>query len=477
MLWLCLHFPCLPIEIFLRAGLAPDPLIVSTGGHRAQVVACDPRARRAGICPGMPVPATYALAPRLLVRTRDVSRERHALENIALWAFQFTSQVSVLPPGSLLLEIGGSLRFFGGLDALCNRIRAEASTLGFDAVVAAAPTPRGALWLARAGLEPVIEDPATLNHHLNRLPVEYLEVGSGVLESFRRIGVRTIGEFVRLPRDGVARRFGQDLLDRVDRAFGVLPDPQAVFTPPVRFRAELTLSSPVNEVEALLFAAHRLLLQLTGYLSACNAGVTRLRLVLLSENGEPTETIIALSIPGRDPKHLVNLLRERLSVTPLPGRTESIRLEAIEVAQLAPRNFSFFPDREQAREERTVLVEKLRARLGNDAAHGLSLYPDARPELAWREAEPGTRTGPAPYRPRPVWLLPRPRRLDMRDEVPQLDGGLALLNGPERIESGWWDGNEVMRDYYVARNPSGATFWIYRERSRQAHWFLHGIFA
>ena len=425
----------------------------------------------------MAVSATHALAPRVLVRERDVSGERHALEGIALWALQFTSQVGILQSGSLLLEIGGSLRFFGGLDALAGRIRSEATALGFDAVVAIAPTPRGAQWLACAGLEPTIEDPATLRHHLDRLPVDYLETGPGTQDAFRRIGVRTLGEVTRLPRAGVARRFGQDLLDRIDRAYGLLPDPQAPFAPPARFHAGLALPSPVVEVEALLFAAHRLLLQLTGYLSACNAGVMRLRLALLAERGKTAEAVVALSIPSRDPKHLVNLLRERLSLIPLPGRIESVRLEALETAQLAPRNFSFFPDRQQAREERAALVEKLRARLGNDAVHGLSLYPDARPELAWREAEPGTRTAPAPWLPRPVWLLPRPRRLEVRDDVPQLDGGLMLLKGPERIESGWWDGNDVMRDYFVARNPSGATFWIYRERSRNPRWFLHGIFG
>lgn len=425
----------------------------------------------------MPVSAIHALTPRVLVRARDIAAERHALEGVALWALQFTSRVSVLPEGSLLLEIGSSLKFFGGLDSLCSRIRGEAATLGFDAVVAAAPTPRGAQWLARAGLELSIETPAALRHHLDRLPVDCLEVAPGVLDSFERIGVRTIGELARLPRAGVARRFSQELIDRLDRAFGSLPDPPVPFVPPARFSADLVLPSPVTEVEALLFAAHRLVQQLAGCLAARNAGVRRLRLALKAENSQPAEAVVALSIPSRDARHLVNLLRERLLLLKLPGRIESLRLEALEVGQLAPRNFCLFPDRERSSEEKTALVERLRARLGSDAVHGLSLYPDARPELAWREAEPGSQTGPAPHLPRPAWLLPRPRSLEARDGIPQLDGGLALLKGPERIESGWWDGNDVMRDYFVARNPRGATFWIYRERSRQARWFLHGIFS
>lgn len=477
MLWLCLDFHRLPLELFLRAGAPPDALVIAGGGNRPQVIACDARAQAAGIRAGMALSAAYALSSQILVRARDSAQELRTLEATALWALQFTSHVVVAPPSSLLLEIGGSLRLFGGLDALRQRIREEATALGFDAVIAVAPTPLGAQWLARAGLEAEITDTAALRDRLGRLPVAHLEPKRDTLESFRRMGLRTLGELARLPRDGLARRFGQALLDRLDRAFGALPDPQPAFVAPARFRAALTLPSPVTEVEALLFAANRLMLQMTGYLSACNAGVMRLKLAMQSEDGKTPEAIVALSVPSRDAKHLINLLRERLSLTQLPGRIEDIALEALELAQLAPRNFSLFPDREQSHGEKAALVEKLRARLGDNAVHGLSLYPDARPELAWREAEPGTKMQPAPSLPRPAWLLARPRRIDARDGSPWLDSQLSLLDGPERIESGWWDGDDVMRDYFVARNADGATFWVYRERSSDGHWFLHGVFA
>ncbi len=451
--------------------------MIAGGGSRPQVIACDAQAQAAGIRPGMALSAAYALSPQIRVRVRDSVLELRTLEANALWALQFTSQVVVAPPASLLLEVGGSLRLFGGLDALRARIREAVAALGFDAVIAVAPTPLGAQWLARAGLDIAVEDAAMLHRHLGRLPVAHLDGQRATLESFRRMGLRALGELARLPRDGFARRFGPALLDRLDRAFGHRPDPQPAFTPPARFRAGLTLPSPVTEVEALLFATHRLLLQMTGYLAARNAGVARLKLAMTSEDNLTLDAIVALSVPSRDPKHLANLLRERLSQTQLPGRIESIALEALDVSQLAPRNFSLLPDREQSREEKAALVEKLRARLGDDAVHGVSLYPDARPELAWRETEPGTRMQPAPKLSRPAWLLTRPRRIDLREGAPWLDGQLTLLDGPERIESGWWDGEDVMRDYFVARNPDGATFWVYRERSAEGRWFLHGLFA
>lgn len=477
MLWLCLNLSRLPIEVFLRAGTSHDPLVVTSGGNAPLIVACNEHAAAAGIRDGMSLSAAYALLPELTARTRDTNAEHNCLGEIALWALQFTSQVSVHAPDSLLLEIGASLRLFGGLDALCNQINESASQLGFDTLTAVAPTPRGAYWLARSGLGVSVKDRETLQHHLNRLPVTCLDAAGATFQSLERMGIRTVGQLARLPRDALARRFGQRLLDQLDRAFGNRPDPQTLFSPPSRFSVRLALPSPVSEAEALLFAAHRLILQLTGYLSASNAGVMRLRLMLENEDGATTDVIVALSIPGRDPKHLLNLLRERLSQTALSGRSEAITLEALEVAQLAPRNFSFLPDAVHAREERATLVERLRARLGDDAVHGLSLFPDARPEFAWHEAEPGIHTQPGPPLLRPAWLLKRPRRLKLHDGRPCLDGQLQIVDGPERIESGWWDGFDVMRDYFIARSNGGATFWIYRERIPSGGWFLHGIFS
>ena len=84
-----------------------------------------------------------------------------------------------------------------------------------------------------------------------------------------------------------------------------------------------------------------------------------------------------------------------------------------------------------------------------------------------------------PATPRPLWLLALPEPLAERDGRPRHRGELRLESGPERIESGWWEGPEVQRDYYVARTPRGARLWIYRERAGAAarHWFLHGVFG
>jgi protein ImuB len=83
---------------------------------------------------------------------------------------------------------------------------------------------------------------------------------------------------------------------------------------------------------------------------------------------------------------------------------------------------------------------------------------------------------------RPAWLLPQPQALAERYSRPWLSGQpLHLLAGPERIETGGWDGDLVCRDYFVAQQPDGALLWIYRLRpaptAGEPGWFLHGRFG
>lgn len=476
MLWASLHFPDLPLQLLLRACPDPAPLAVTTPGHRSQVLACNHHAAVLGIKAGMALSGAYALAPRLLARPRDEVSEARALAGVALWAGQFSPMVSLASPWTVLLEIGGCLRLFGGLEPILRQLRSGLTELGYDAVVSVAPTPTGALLLSRAGFELQITALETLPKPLSAVSIGLLNYSREALDALAQMGIRTLGELASLPRDGLARRFGQKLLDELDRALGRLPDPREPFIPPARYAATLALPAPVEEVESLLFGVKRLILELAGFLSARRAGVTCLQLDLHHHPASNTAVTLALSIPTRDPEHLLALLRERLATVELPDRVEAVTLTAKETAPLAPRNFSLFGDHESIKENRANLVERLRSRLGDDAVCGLRLFPDARPELAWRETVPGD--PPMPYRglPRPVWLLSKPRPLSAGTEGPWLEGPLRLLAGPERIETGWWDGNDAMRDYFVASNSRGARFWIFKQR-REGTWLLHGIFA
>lgn len=384
--------------------------------------------------------------------------EREALEAVAVWMGRFTPRVSLEPPSSVAAEVQGSLDLFGGARGLAARIRAGLADLGFEASLAFAPTARAALWRAAGGGRPIEE-----------LPVAVTGLVPEALELLSNLGVKTLGELMRLPREGVARRFGQALVDELDRALGKIPEPRALFVPPARFCARLELPAPVTEAGAVLFVARRLLAGLEGFLAARHAGVRGFVLELLHGGSRPTRVEMGLAVPGRDAEHFARLLRERLGVLTLASPVEAIRLEAADLAPLPGANAGLFDEPRAGGEEWLRLVERLQARFGRRAVHGLAPHPEHRPERAWRSLAPGEKPSPrdeAPPGPRPLWLLDPPRRLG--------EDSFTLLAGPERIESGWWDGAEAKRDYFIARVGGSSLVWIYRESGA---WYLHGIFA
>jgi protein ImuB len=378
-----------------------------------------------------------------------------SLERIAAWACQFTPKVSLEPPRELLMEVQGSLRRFGGSHGLLEKLRVGLAATGFEAVLATAPAPRAALWLARGGCQ-VLEE----------VPVE-AACPADALEFLRSIGVQTLGELLALPREGLARRCGPALVDDLDRALGALPEGRVFFAPPARFAARLELPAPVSHAEGLLFAARRLLVQLEGLLAARQAGVRNFDLILFFHR-EKNSVRISLASPARDAERFARLLRERLATLVLPRPVEAIGLEAGDFVPLAGRTAGMFGDALAEAEDWAQLLERLQVRLGRGAVHGLATYPDHRPELAWRAVEPGE-WEPREFRPpgpRPLWLLEPPRRLGEEE--------LLLLAGPERIEAGWWDGDDAKRDYFIAQCQGFSLGWVYRE---SGEWYLHGLFA
>jgi len=442
-----------------------------------EVLACDARARALGVRPGIGLTAAWALAPQLHVRLRDEAAERAALEGIAAWACRFTPHVSFEPPQGVLMEVEGSLRLYHGLAALTGLVRNGLEEMGYSATLAVAPTVRGAWWLALAGCEQSITDPARLEAALAALPVSAACLDQEARSFLRSIGVATLEDLLALPREGVGRRLGAALLESLERALGKIPEPRTMFVPPARFSARLELHGEVEHAEGVLFAARRLLVQLEGVLAARQAGVRRFHLVLLHRAAPAHVVEIGLASPGRSIERFMQLLREKLSTVALSRPVEAIRVEADAFEPLHGRTAGLFRDVHADREGWIRLIERLQARLGGDAVHGIGVAAEHRPERAWRALDVDERPPRGEIRtgPRPLWLIEPPRRLKDAGGVPHDDGRLELLAGPERIESGWWDGGEVARDYFIARAPSSALLWIFRERG--GGWYLHGLFA
>jgi len=457
-------------------------------------------AATAGVRPGQRLSAALALAPELATLSRRPRRERILLESLADWAGRFSPLVSPEAPDALLLEVQGSLRLFRGLDRLCRLVSEGLRQRGHRAQVCVAPTPLAALWLAR-GAGGRVEAMPELPRHLNPLDLGVTGWPAAVLKGLAGIGVTTVGECRRLPREGFARRFGAARLQALDRAFGRLPDPRPRHTGPPRFREQVDLGEETRDEALLAAGCSRLLASLEDFLLRHQRAARRLRFRFFHLRGEATPLTLGFSDAGCDVEHWRGLLGIRLERLSLPapviavelatGRLERREGETTALPLAAGR--AARPDGGLPR-----LVESLRARLGEHAVRGLRSLAEHRPQQVWDEVDPlegGGCAGLSPWNrvqevaaageeqggslllERPLWILVRPQRLAVHGEAPCHDGPLQLVDGPERIESGWWDGADTARDYYVAETGAGARLWIYRDRRAPAGWYLQGIFG
>jgi protein ImuB len=422
----------------------------------------------------MPVTAARALVHGLVVHAIDRKAGQEALRSLADWAFQFSSRVSLYPPYAVLLEVQGSFTLFGGQAALLKNLRTGLAALGYKNRLAGAPTPLAAFGLARCGSEQMIAAQHQLATALASLPVSALDWEQTLLDRLDGMGVRRLGDVLRLPRDGLARRLGQQSLLYLDRMLGRCPDPQELYQPVQEFKRHLQLVSEVEQVQALLFVLQRLILELCGWLQGQGAGVQSFTVRLLHRERRHTDLCIGMHRGSRDAGQFITLLRERLERLELQQPVIEIELHAGQPVKLDARSLGLFE--KAGAQEQIDLLDRLRARLGDKAVQGISAIAEHRPEYAWSYSEPGASRKDSKDQHRPLWLLAVPRQLETRDGWPCWHGRLKLQASCERIESGWWDGRDIARDYFIATNPSGSCYWIYRELAGERRWYLQGVF-
>jgi len=486
-LWVALELPSLPLQIAERAGACREPLVIAEGPTQRPIVTCaNEAARRAGIREGQAVAAARALVVDLRSIARDPAAERETLERLAAWAGQFTPMTSVDGQG-VVLEVGACLRLFDGHAKLTAAIKRGVREVGFHATVGIAPTPLAARLFARAEAHGLQVRGclalAELRERIADLPLFLLEWPGKTLARLTDLGVLRVRDILALPAEGIARRFGPEIVLSLDRLMGRAPDPRAPYAPPPRFRSRLELPAEAEGVEALLFPLRRLLNEFEGAMRARGAGVQRLLLILVHVRKAHTRVILDFSSPEREADFILALAREKLGRLSLAAPTLALDLRAEALLAYVPREATWLPGAKEQALDRERLLERLGARLGGERVFGIAIADDHRPERDWKpnRSQSGVRprSDPAltPVGRRPAWLLNRPQKLITHDGEPSYQGELILLAGPERIESGWWDGEEVRRDYYMAANPRGETFWIFREHRGAQAWYMHGVFA
>lgn len=424
----------------------------------------------------MRVAGALAVAPGLVLRNRNLDAEVALLTELANCAGCFSPAVSLDPPDCVLLEVATCLRLFDGLAGLTDRLSHALAGLGLEVRHAAAPTSLAARWLAlaRPGLQ-IAARPGWAEI-LNDLPIELIardgKVSEANLTMLRGIGMDRIGAIERLPRDGLARRDAIAVSTVLAQARGETPDPRLWYQAQPSHSSRLILPAPVDTTEALLFACRRLLSGLLAWLTARLAAIDRCQLFLEHEGRPDTLIEIVTGEPGRCEAQWGMLLREHLARLDLQAPVEALRLHADNPVFQPARSQDLFGDPGEARDSALRLVDRLCARLGKDAVFSLRTQAGHRPEAAWFAAHPGGPMGVPQHSPgqRPAWLLNEPLPLATIDQ-------LSFLSGPERIESGWWDGRDIRRDYYIARCRDDALWWVFRSLDEPGGWYIHGYFG
>lgn len=468
-LWLCAHFPALALEA-LKIDTTQAVAAIATLNGRPGLYAVSAVARQAGVEPGMSQNAAQALCPTLTLLPRDPAAEKAALKRLAEIGLHFSPWVSLDRPDCLLLEIGSCLTLFGGADRFRQQLRDACLAAGHTPAIAIAPTAAAAELLAGLGLETQIAEPAQLRSALGPLPIAALALDGKTLARLGNVGIRRLVDLWRLPRDGLARRYGNGLLQRLDSLLGLQPTALNTFHRPPAFAARRELPIDLTRLEHFFPAVVQLAESWADFLRQRDAMALAVALDLHHHRRPSTRLELRFRHGNRDAGHCLALLREKLERSPLPAPVLGVELLCSEIAPFQPAISSLFAEEPttEANSDWQAMLDQVQNRLGHRALRRFGVAADHRPERAHHHdtTQAAMLTVASP---RPLWLLDAPEPLSA--------DSFTLLSAAERIESGWWDNQALRRDYFIGQDRLGRKLWLFRELSGNRDWYLHGLFG
>ncbi len=490
-------------RVMEQQGNAPPddiPIVLAREGHHGPVIhAANRVARLNGINPGSRVVDMRAICPDLQVEYADLAGDKAALDRLVLWARRWCPWTVRDEDNGLILDTTGSDHLLGGEAAMLIEMETQLSLLGLEAQLAVAPT-WGAAWaLARFGPVRSICAPDQVTDKLGALPVTALRLNEETLLLLGRLGLKTIGALMDVPRLSLTRRFVKAKLEanpllRLDQALGKLAEPVASVDARPRFRVQSRLAEPILDPTPYLPGLCEALCEI---LDKAGMGCRRLFLTAYRTDGDISHVTVATSATTRDPTHLHSLFRDKIErINPGFG-LDLITLEAGAVEELQHRQNRLEGGSDDDL-HLTQLVDRLCAKFGSRAVTRPVLRQSHIPERAEKSAAalaapPETET--AARQERPIRLFDHPEEISVLYAVPEGPPAqfvwrrrpfrVVRYAGPERIAPEWWHDRPGtrLRDYFKIEDQSGQRLWIYREglhgdgRGGAPRWFVHGCFA
>lgn len=475
--------------------------VYAKAGNSFALTAVDTAAAAFAIAPSMPLSDARALCPTLFAAEADPAADARFLDTLAAWCERFTPVVVIDPPDGLFLDVSGCTHLFGGERALRAAMQKAFTGERLHVRIAIAPTPAAARACARFGRERVIED-GHLKAALDPLPVEALRASPQALALLRRFGLTRIGQIANAPRAPFAARAGQDILLRLDQAYGRVREALSPRRPPPPLMAFRRLVEPIVTLEAILVVVESLCMDIVEQCKLKCVGVRRLRLSLFGVDGKTRRVPLGFSRPEQTAEPVLRLFRDRLAraaeTFDAAFGFEALRLDALEIApiDLVARDLEDKKSHDAQSEAR--LVDALIVRLGADRISRPHFGDSHAPERAgaWRPVDEPT--GQPPSTPadgvmrRPLSLFAHAQPIEALAEVPdgppmrfrwrRMVREVVRAEGPERITPNWLRASDARtRDYYRVEDTEGRRYWLYRDgfygEEAAPRWFLHGLFA
>jgi len=483
-----------------RSELPPDRPLVTTErqGQRMALAAVCAVARSLGLHSGMPLTQARALVPRLDIRPAEPEADRAVLMRLALFAARrWTPFAAIDAPDGLWLDISGVAHLFGSERKLCERILRTCRRAGFNARIAVAGATGTAHALARFGPEEIAlcpngeEAEATAS-----LPPQALRIDEEVANVCRRFGIDSIGELAAMPRGPLARRFGNDVLIRLDQALGRAAETFDPIIPRAAPTATLRFLEPIFSAEAIEQVIDDLTAMLARSLEQHGLGARRVKLTCDRVDGDEQVIVIGLASATRDAGHLASLLRMKIEQIEPGFGIEAMKLIATRLEPLSSQQAASFEEDREA--ELPPLIDRIASRIGVHRVFQMSSVESDVPERSIHRVSPLAQTVDWPREwPRPVRLLARPERVDrviaeLPDQPPLRFSWrgethrIRKADGPERIYGEWWKSlreADSVRDYFQVEDESGARFWLFRRgdgldpRTGDLSWYIHGVFG
>lgn len=438
-----------------------------------------------GLSRGMALADARAIYPDLHTAPADPSREAEGLTRLRRFALRYAPLVGLEGADGLVADITGVSHLFGGEGELRDDLHARFERAGFALQSAIAPTRGGAWALSRHGGGVILE--AGLMARLGALPISALRLPEDVVENLARMGLIRIQDLIRQPRAPLAKRFGQELLQRLDQMMGNLPEPVAALALPPQFSVSLSLPEPIGLTADVMAGLDRLLEGLCAKLARHQMGARRLRLELHRVDRARIELEIGLARPIRAADRMAALFLKHVEGVDSGFGIERLRLEAHVVEPLAPSQIG---DRQaRAEDDLADLISRLGNRLGFEAITRAHPVESRLPERSFTRIPAATQTGsPLPPRkgpPRPVMMFaPEPAfgvagHPPLRFKWRGMSFTTLRAHGPERIAPDWWDDDPAwdkgLRDYWRIETREGPRLWLFHT-PLAPNWSVQGEF-